>query len=189
MPLKLGAYHMIDRNEWEPQRTNNFEIIFPNLGQLYTIDQEIALPSNADELLTLSVKSVSYPSTNIDKLTVSYGNNSINFAGRPEYSDVTIIVNDFIGIQTERILMGWSKKVYDPKRETIGWASQYKRDGYLIEYSPDGTVARRTQLRGCFPGNVEPGDFSNDDNSLREISVTFYVDVAIPLDGDTTIRV
>jgi hypothetical protein len=181
-PLRLGAYHMIGDNNWEPQRTNNFEVQFPNLGDLTTIDQGIALPTNASELLTLSVKSVSYPSTSVGKLTVSYGNNSINFAGKPEYGDVTIVVNDFIGIQTERILMGWHKRVYDPKNETIGWASQYKRDGYLFEYSPDGTVVRRTQLRGCFPGNVEPGDFDNDNNEIRQISVTFYVDVAIPLD-------
>ena len=183
MPNKLGAYHMIDRNEWEPQRTNNFEIVFPNLGNLSTIDTNIALPGNASELLTLSVKSVSYPSTNIDKLTVSYGNNSINFAGRPSYGDVEIVVNDFIGLQTERILMAWSKRVYNPKDETIGWATDYKRDGYLLEFAPDGTNVRRVQLRGCFPGSVSPGGFDNNSNDLREISVTFYCDVAIPLDN------
>jgi hypothetical protein len=182
MPLKLGFYHGIGQDDWEPQRTNNFEIQFPNLGQLFTIDQGLALPGNASDLLTLSVKSVSYPSTNIDKLTISYGNNSVNFAGRPNYGDVEIVVNDFIGIQSERILMGWSGLVYNPKTEVIGWASQYKRDGYLLEFAPDGTCVRRTQLRGCFPGTVAPGNFSNDDNSLREISVTFYCDVAIPLD-------
>ncbi len=182
MPLKLGFYHGIGQYDWEPQRTNNFEIQFPNLGQLFTIDQGLALPGNASDLLTLSVKSVSYPSTNIDKLTISYGNNSVNFAGRPNYGDVEIVVNDFIGIQSERILMGWSGLVYNPKTEVIGWASQYKRDGYLLEFAPDGTCVRRTQLRGCFPGTVAPGNFSNDDNSLREISVTFYCDVAIPLD-------
>jgi len=183
MPLKLGAYHMIDRNEWEPQRTNNFEIVFPNLGDLTSIDTGIALPGNASDLLTLSVKSVGYPSTNIDKLTVYYGNNSINFAGKPSYTDVEIVVNDFIGLQTERILMAWSKKVYNPKTETIGWATDYKRDGYLLEYAPDGTNVRRVQLRGCFPGTVSPGGFDNSGNDLREISVTFYCDVAIPLDN------
>ena len=183
MPTKMGSWHMIDRNEYEPQRTNNFEIVFPNLGSLFTIDQGILLPANSSELLTLSVKSVSSPETNIDKLTVSYGNTSVNFAGRPTYSDITIVVNDFIGLQTERILMAWSKKVFNPKDETIGFASDYKRDGYLIQYGPNGTFERKTQLRGCFPGTVSPGDFSNDDNSLREISVTFYVDMAIPLDS------
>lgn len=182
MPLKLGAYHMIGQDDWEPQRTNNFEVQFPNLGQLFSIDQGLALPGNASDLLTLSVKSVDYPSTEITNLQVSYGNNSINFAGKPSYGSVNIVVNDYIGIQTERIIMAWSKLVYDPKSETVGWASQYKRDGYLFEYSPDGTVVRRTQLRGCFPGNVSPGGFDNDNNSIREITCTFYVDVAIPLD-------
>lgn len=183
MPLKLGAYHMIGQDDWEPQRTNNFEVQFPGLGQLFSIDQNLALPGNASDLLTLSVKSVDYPSTEISNLQVSYGNNSINFAGKPSYGNVQIVVNDFIGLQTERIIMAWSKLVYNPKNETVGWASQYKRDGYLFEYSPDGTVARKTQLRGCWPGTVSPGGFDNDNNSIREISVTFYVDVAIPLDS------
>ena len=132
-PLKLGAYHMIGQDEYEPQRTNNFEIQFPNLGQLYTIDQHLALPGNASDLLTLSVKSVSYPATTISPLKVSYGNNSINFAGKPEYGDVSIVVNDFIGIQTERIIMGWHRLVYDPKTEKVGRASVYKRDGHNLE--------------------------------------------------------
>lgn len=182
MPLQLGAYHMIDRNEWEPQRTNNFEVIFPGLTGLTTIDTGLTLPENASDLLTLSVKSVDYPTTNISNLTVAYGNNQINFAGRPTYGDVSITVVDYIGINTERIIMAWSKKVYDPKTEIVGWASDYKRDGYLMEYSPDGSVVRRTQLRGCFPGTVSPGAFSNDGNDIREITVTFYCDVAIPLD-------
>lgn len=182
MPLKMGIYHAIGNDDWEPQRTNNFEIQFPNLGQLFTIDQGLALPGNASDLITLSVKSVSDPSVNIGKLTVSYGNNSINFAGKPEYGDVEIVVNDFIGIQSERILMGWHGLVYNPKSEAIGWASRYKRDAYLYEYSPDGSVVRVKQLRGVFPGNISPGGFSNEDNSIREISATFYCDVVIPLD-------
>lgn len=181
-PLAFGAYHMIGDDNWEPQRTNNFEISFPGLGQLYSIDGGIAMPSNASDILTLSTKSVTYPSTNVEKLTVNYGNNSINFAGKPSYSDVTIDFNDFVGVQTDRILSAWHKLVYDPKTEKIGRATSYKRDGYLKEFSPDGEYLRTIQLRGCFPGNYTPGDFDNDDNSIRRISVTFYVDVAIPLD-------
>lgn len=182
MPYKLGAYHMIGNDDWEPQRTNNFELIIPNLGQLYSIDTGLALPGNASELLTLSVKSVNAPGTNIDALKVSYGNNSINFAGKPSYTDVEVVVNDFIGIQTERILMAWSKQVYDPKTEKIGFASEYKRDAYLMEYAPNGEFVRKIQCRGTFPGTIKPGDFDNDDNSIRQISATFYIDVAIPLD-------
>ena len=182
MPLQMGAYHMIGVDDWEPQRTNNFEVVFPNLDDLVTVHTNSQITNSASDLLTLSVKSVSYPSTEIGKLQVSYGNNSINFAGKPSYTDVTIVVNDFIGIQTEKIIMAWSRLVYDPNTQLVGMASNYKRSGYLYEYSPDGTRVRTVKLFGAFPGNVSPGDFSNDDNSIREISCTFYVDYAMPLD-------
>ena len=114
MPI-MGTYNKIGVDAWEPQRTNNFTIEFPNLGQLYSIDTQLAMPGNASEILTLSVKSVASPSTNIDALKVWYGNNSINFAGRPTYGDVEVVVNDFVGADTERILMAWHRLVYDPK--------------------------------------------------------------------------
>ena len=181
-PLKFGAYHMIGEDNWEPQRTNNFEIRFPNLPQLTSIDQGLTMPTNANEILTLSTKSVGGLTTNIPSLNVSYGNNTIKFAGKPEYTDVTITFRDFIGMQTERIIMSWSKLVYNPNTEKVGRASVYKQDGYLLEFSPDGDYCKTWQLQGAWPGNVSFGDYSNDDNSIREINVTFYIDVAIPLD-------
>lgn len=181
-PLAMGAYHMIGNDAWEPQRNNNFEIQFPNLPQLFTPHTGIALPANASDLLTLSVKDVSGITENISAIKVSYGNNSINFAGKPDYGDVQITFHDYIGIETERILTAWSKLVYNPMDETVGRASNYKYDGYLLEFAPDGVQMRTWQLRGCFPGTLSYGGYSMDDNSIRDIACTFYVDVAIPLD-------
>lgn len=181
-PLKFGAYHMIGQDAWEPQRTNNFEIRFPNLPQLYSIDQGIAMPANASDYLTLSTRSVGGINTNISSINISYGNNTIKFAGKPEYNDITINFRDFIGIQTERILMAWSKLVYNPATEKVGRASIYKQQGYLLEFAPDGTNVKTWKLEGAWPGSVQFSDYSNDDNSVREATVTFYVDVAIPLD-------
>ena len=173
---------MIGQDAWEPQRTNNYEIRFPNLPQLYSIDQGIAMPSNAADYLTLSTKSVGGITTNINSINVSYGNNTIKFAGRPEYNDISITFRDFIGIQTERILMAWSKLVYNPATEIVGRASVYKQQGYLLEFAPDGTNVKTWKLEGAWPGTISFGDYSADSNDIRDITVTFYVDVAIPLD-------
>ena len=181
-PLKFGAYHMIGQDAWEPQRNNNFEIRFPNLPQLYSIDQGLAMPSNAADFLTLSTKSVGGINTNISPIKISYGNNTINFAGKPEYNDVQIVFRDFIGIKTERILTAWHKLVYNPATEKVGRASIYKQTGYLLEFAPDGSQVRTWKLEGMFPGTMAFGDYSNDGNETREITVTFYIDVAIPLD-------
>ena len=182
-PLKFGAYHMIGDDAWEPQRTNNFEIRFPNLPQLYSIDQGLAMPSNASDILTLSTQSVGGITTNIGAINVSYGNNTIKFAAKPEYSDVTIVFRDFIGMQTERIIMAWSKLVYNPATEKVGRASVYKQNGYLLEFAPDGTNIKTWQLQGAWPGDVSFSDYSNDDSgNIRTANITFHVDVAIPLD-------
>lgn len=181
-PLKFGAYHMIGQDAWEPQRTNNFEIRFPNLPQLYSIDQGIAMPSNASDYLTLSTQSVGGLNTNISALDVSYGNNNIKFAGKPEYQDVSITFRDFIGIQTERIIMAWSKLVYNPATEKVGRASIYKQQGYLLEFAPDGTNVKTWKLEGCWPGDISFDNYDNEGNNIRTIQVTFHADVAIPLD-------
>lgn len=181
-PLKYGAYYMIGQDAWEPQRTNNFEIRFPNLPQLYSIDQGIPMPSNSADFLTLSTKSVGGINVNVSPITISYGNNSIKVAGKPEYNDISVTFRDFIGIQTERIISAWHKDVYNPANETVGRASVYKQQAYLLEFAPDGTNVRTWKLEGVWPGNVSYGDYSNDGNDIREISVTFNIDVAIPID-------
>ena len=181
-PLKLGAYHMIGNDDWEPQRTNNYELRFPTLPQLYTAQTGVALPSNASDVLTLSNASCSGINSSIDALKVSYGNNSINFAGKPSYNDISADFNDFIGIKSLHIIEAWRNLVYDPYTEKIGRASQYKMPGYMIEYAPDGVTSKMWQIEGCFPGPINYGSFSNDDNSIRKISVTFYIDVAKLLD-------
>jgi hypothetical protein len=181
-PLKFGAYHMIGQDAWEPQRTNNFELRFPNLPQLYSIDTGIAMPANSSEYLTLSLKSADTVNININSINISYGNNTVKFAGKPEYGDFSATFRDFIGLQTERILTSWSKLVYNPATEKVGRASVYKQQAYLLEFAPDGTQLKTWKLEGCWPGTMNFGSYSNDDNSVREITVTFYADVAIPLD-------
>ena len=181
-PLRFGAYHMIGQDAWEPQRTNNFEVQFMDIGNLLSIDKGLHMPGNSSELLTLSTASVGGLTTNISNIVASYGNNQINFAGKPSYDSVQITFNDYIGIQTERIIMAWSRLVYDPKTEKIGRASQYKKNGYLLEFSPDGDFVKMWQLEGCFPGTVSFDGYSNEGNDIRKINVTFYVDKAMPLD-------
>ena len=69
-PLKFGAYHMIGQDAWEPQRTNNFELRFPNLPQLYSIDTGIAMPANSSDYLTLSLKSADTVNITINSINI-----------------------------------------------------------------------------------------------------------------------
>ena len=52
---KVGAYHMIGNDDYEPQRNNNFEIHIYGLNNLRTVDGKMKVPQDvAEESLTLS---------------------------------------------------------------------------------------------------------------------------------------
>ena len=180
-PITLGAQHMVGKDIYEPQRTNNFEIQFPALGTLVSAQggMKFADPGNK---ITLSVKSVGDLNQSIDAIPVQYGNNAIKFAGKPTLNNISIGINDFIGMDTERILEAWSSLVYNKYTQAVGRASVYKTNAYLLEYAPDGTNVKVWKLEGCWPGSITYGGFNQDGGSTREITMILEVDFAYALD-------
>lgn len=184
-PSYMGTHHMVNSDVFEPQRTNNFEIQFPNLGTLTSAQGGMRF-ENPGESITLSVKSVGDLAQNIDSIAVHYGNNAIKFAGKPTLNDISIQINDFIGMHTERILEAWSSLVYNKYTQKIGRATSYKTDAYLLEYAPDGTNVKAWKLEGCWPGTITYGGYNQENASTREISLTLNVDFAFALDYTST---
>lgn len=181
---KLGAYHMIGQDDYEPQRNNNFEVHIYGLNNLRTVDTKMNVPQDiAEQSLTLSAVSVGQINTNVGILTIPYGNTKVKYAGLPEISDSDIVYNDYIGKSTERVIAAWHSLVFDPKTEKIGLASSYKKRALLIETAPDGTRARAWELQGCWPSNVQYGAYDYNGGATRQITMTLTYDVALPLDN------
>lgn len=180
---RLGAYHMIGNDDYEPQRNNNFEVHIYGLDNLFSVNTGIHVPADiAEESLTLSAVSVGQINTNVGVLTVPYGNTKVKYAGLPEISDSDIVYNDYIGKSTERIIAAWHAIVFNPMTETIGRASEYKKSALLIETAPDGSRARAWRLQGCWPSNVQYGAYDYNGGATRQITMTLSYDIAIPLD-------
>ena len=205
-----GTGHMIYSSAWEPQRTNNFELIIEHLDTLVMANSEetvansmtgtdttltyatgvedysgkpnnnVMHPPNAAERIMLSVDSYTAPAIEIATITTNYGNNSIKWAGKPEFPNSTIVVNDYIGIQVERILSAWFRCAYDFKSEKIGLAKHYKKTGYLAEYDPKGGTARVWRLDGLWLASFNLGEWSQDGNAQRKINATLVYDRVVP---------
>lgn len=181
-PYQFGAYHMIGNDNWEPQRTSNFELHVYGLEALRSADKGLKMPSNASQYLTLSTQSVGDLGLNISPIGIEYGNNNINFAGKPSYDALSVVFNDYVGIETERIIAAWHRLVYDPKTQKIGRASVYKKSAHLLEFSPDGAFRKCWEIKGCFPTSVSYGGYDQGGGAVRQITVTVSIDYAIPLD-------
>lgn len=182
-PYYKGAQHMVGTDTFEPQRTNNFEIRFEGLDELVSSTGELTY-KDCGKAITLSVANVGDLGQNIDAIAIPYGNNAIKFAGKPTLNDISLTITDFIGLETERILEAWSALVYNKNQQTVGKAVDYKKRGYLIEYSPDYTISKVWQLEGCWPGTISYGGYSQDGGSARQVSVTLNVDFALALDSN-----
>lgn len=185
----LGTYHMVGKDSFEPQRTNNFELQITGLTDYYEFDSndkgvgKNKLASTTSNYLTLSVSDFSAPNFEVSAIEVPYANNKVKYAGVPNFGGGSITFNDFLGIDTEKILVSWFKEVYNVRSQKIGRASKYKRVAYLIEYDPSGESARVWQLNGCWISSIDLGSFAQGTNDVRKISCTFQYDNCYPVDS------
>lgn len=179
--LRKGTGHMVRDESWEPQRINNFEVVIEGLDtlRLAGTNDDINLGSMAERIM-LSVDSFSAPTIEIAQITTHYANNSIKWAGKPDFPNSSLVINDYIGQRVETLLAAWFQAAYNFQNETIGLAKHYKKTAYLIEYAPDGSESRVWRLEGCWLASFQLGDWNQQGNEQRKLNATLVYDRVIP---------
>ena len=160
---ELGPMFMSQSYAFEVQRTNNFEVVLQGFPPEFT----------------LAVESSPSPVISNDPIELAYGNSKVKVAGQATFDDFDIQIKDFIDADMEMYLYDWRGQVYDPWTDRIGWAKDYKRNGFLHQYAPDGTCQRSWKLWGVWPTNFNGGDFQYDGGDKKLISMTLSVDKAV----------
>jgi len=162
MSTFIGAYHMIGDDAYEPQRKTNFYL------HLYGIGNE--------DLVTLCTASVGGINFGVNPIEVPYGNTKVKFAGLPDFQDMSITFNDFVGKDTQKVLYDWYCKVFNTGTQIIGRASQYKKEGLLVETAPDGTQARSWTLHGAWPKDFQTDNLEYGSDGQVKINMTLVMD-------------
>lgn len=176
---KVGTYYLTDNPKYyEPQRSNNFVFYVSGLNTFLSIPQNTYAQANAEEVLKLSVSKSSVPHFTQAALAIKRGNNTMKFAGVPEFGQGSLNVIDYIGAGSKDILLAWQHKSYDPQTEKVGLASDYKKDAYLLEYTPDQQLVRTWKLCGCWVSGLSEDEYNNESNSIHNVSVTIEYDKA-----------
>lgn len=180
-----GTYHLADNPAlYDPMRNNTFEFVVTGLDKLLRVgadgSEENAYITNAQEVLRLSVDSASIPMFTQEVIPVKRGNSTIKFAGTPSFASGSLVVNDWIGADSKSALMAWQNLSYNVKTDRVGNAADYKKDCWLIEYTPDYTKqVRQWQLKGCFISGLSEDAYSMSSDSKKTISATIEYDRAI----------
>ena len=176
---KLGTYYLTDNPKYyEIQRTNNFMFYVTGLAGSLNITNNSYAQENAEDIIKLSVNKASIPHFEQDVVSVKRGNNEMKFAGAPKFGSGEISLNDYIGAGTKDVLMAWQNKSYDVRTEKVGLATDYKRDAYLLEYTPDYQLVRTWKLMGCWVSNISEDAYNHDSADKHQISATIQYDKA-----------
>lgn len=180
-----GTYHLADNPTlYDPMRNNTFEFVVTGLDNILRVgadgSEDNAYITNAQEVLRLSVDSASIPMFTQEVIPVKRGNSTIKFAGTPSFASGSLVVNDWIGADSKSALMAWQNLSYNVKTDRVGNAADYKKDCWLIEYTPDYTKqVRQWQLKGCFISGLSEDAYSMSSDGKKTISATIEYDRAI----------
>lgn len=181
-----GTFHLASSpKEYQPQLLNNFEFEFPDFGRLLRAGADEDTPNgyieNPEEMLKVSCKSAQRPHFTQQPIKIDRGNSVLNFAGAPTWSTMSMSFYDYIGAAPLEALMAWQNLSYTQTKDTVGSMDviEYKRDCYLMEYTPDYRLVRRWKLYGCWIQSISGGAFdATKKNQVSEISITLVYDRA-----------
>lgn len=182
-PVSLGLHN---NTLFEPQRNNHFEvyIYIPTIiagGDAARIEQ-------FRKYITLATTDFELPSITVSPVEIPYGNTKIKLAGAVEYGGASSLqCIDFIGADVEGILYAWQNIVFSPETGQVGWATNYKTDAKVLEYSVDGACLSSWILRGVWPSAISYGDgMSKNGSDIKKVNVTLAYDLAYRKFGKST---
>jgi len=166
-----------------------FTVSQEELGNLlrptYTGDPSAATDANkyaaseAYEDIKLAVTKTDVPHYEVGILEYRRGNDVIKFAGVPTFNAGSLVVDDYVGLDTKSLLMAWLRLAYDPYTRKGGRMKDYKKTCHLIEYTQDYEEIRRWDLEGCFISQLSEDAFDRASDGKRQITATLQYDRAV----------
>lgn len=160
----LSADHIAARNgAFEPQRKNNFTLRLSVGGRI--IQQALSsfpLPKEAN-----------------DVIEVNFGNEQRKVAGRATFENLELVLKDYADQPVMSTLVTWRRRVYLPSTGAIGLARDYKEQGEVVMFAPNGTLQRRWRISGVWPSRMDPGGGDMEANAQNLVTMTLTIDKAV----------
>jgi len=151
---------------FEPQRKNNFML-------------RLASPRGVNlALIELSLKSFPFPGMTLEKGETPYWNEVRTWAQGPaKCENVELKLNDYVDQQTADAMCDWHRLVFDPETGKMGLVKDYKVQGDLILFAPDGSQERIWVVSGVWiKDQPKLGELSMEDGKQVEIGCTLVLD-------------
>ena len=183
----LAATHISSNlAAYEAARTGFFSLIVDGIDNIinaaYKGDARDATLNDkipkAQETLKLNVIKAPVPHFGLEVLKYKRGNDTVTFAGIPDFETGSITVDDVVGMDTKSILMAWQALAYNVYTRKGGRMKDYKKTCTLIEYTQDFEQVRSWTLHGCWISKITEDPFDKENDGKRQITAEIQYDRA-----------
>lgn len=175
------SYILTHKADFEPGRSSDFILKIKFERDLYDMEGNFVCDKDtATEQLALSLRDYAGPQMNLETINIRTGNGIVNYAGQPTVSNSSISFTDYIGMQTENILLAWYSMAHNIMNDKIGFKEYYSNDGLLYKWAPNGTRTLSWWLLGCWINEYNQGQYSRQNPEQRQFSTNIIYDKPIP---------
>lgn len=159
---------------FEPQRTNNFSVAFTPPGA----------SEGESKVIRMTLLTFPMPEETTESITIEYGNEKRYVAGKTEFGESNLVVNDYVDARVAEILNAWRRKVYDPETGVVGLARDYKIEGTVEMFGPGADKVADSFMRtwtviGMWPTSINFGEGNMDGNNQNTVEMTMRADKII----------
>jgi len=124
-------------------------------GQQFEIMRQCNFHVDIEGLdIVLAAQSVNLPRYELEAVELFHYNDRVKVASKPNASDMSIQLVDYVAPNVVQQIWEWFKQVYNPNTSAMGLAGDYKRQGKVFEYAPDQTLVRTWTCHGIWPKNA-----------------------------------
>lgn len=118
-------------------------------------------------------KTVSAPKKEYQTKEMRFINSSSFVNTSYKWAPMNVTVRDFIAPSTSEALMEWARLHAESATGRMGYAVGYAKDILLDTLDPTGVVIEQWLLKSSIlTGTIDFGDWSYDDDEVRDISFT-----------------
>lgn len=112
-----------------------------------------------------TAKTAARPKKQHQDITIDWINEKRFLAGKGEWQELPIELNDPIAPSQSQKVLEWLKLVHDDSTGRMGYATAYKKNFFLKLLDGGGLVVEKWQAVGAWPKDIDGGalDFSNNE--------------------------
>lgn len=170
MPIELLATKLAQASgAFSPQHKSNWSIEIEGVDGMEDIALSLATGFN--------------PKVELDKGTIPFGNSEVYYAGKSRFGAGSLVVRDYIDRDIAGVMAAWFAQampgLFDETDGRIGVPADYKKDGHVLNFGPDGEGLRQWKLIGVWLQTFDGGDLDMATSDQVTVNATVVYDWAV----------